>query len=65
MRDFQSTTSVEAVGEMFAVVRVEQWCHRSGPAMAMIVRNKVMVDGPFGSRTHAADALARIDAKRS
>ena len=63
MRDFQSTMSVEPVGDAFAVVRVEQWRHDRPPAVAKIVRNRIMADGPFHTRADAAAALARIDAR--
>lgn len=65
MRDFQSTMSVEAVGDSFAVVRVEQWRHDNPPAMVTIIRNKVLADGPFRTRPEAAAALARLDARQS
>jgi hypothetical protein len=63
MKDFQSTTSVEAIGDAFAVVRVEQWRADNPMAIATIVRNKIMADGPFGTRAEADAALARLDAR--
>ena len=60
MRDFRTTLSVEAVGDAFAVVRIEQWRHDRPPAIATIVRNKVMADGPFACRADAEAALARL-----
>lgn len=62
MRDYQSTLSVEPVGDAFAVVRTELWRHDAPPAIATVVGSKVMADGPFHTRIEAEAALARIDA---
>lgn len=63
MRDFRSTLSVDAIGDAFAVVRIEQWRHDHPPAIATIMRNKVMADGPFECRADAEAALVRINGK--
>ena len=65
MRDFQSTLSVEQIREAFAVVRVEQWRHDNPPAIATVVSNKVVADGPFQTRREAEAALARIHARQA
>lgn len=61
MKNFQATISVEPIGDAFAVVRVEQWRQDRPPAIATIMRNKIMADGPFATRAAADAALARID----
>lgn len=60
MTDFQSTLSVEPVGDAFAVVRVEQRRHHFPPALATIIHNRVMADGPFHTHDEAAASMARM-----
>lgn len=61
MKNFRQWLTVDDLGGKYAVVRREQWERSGTAALASIVRNAIMADGPFEDRADAERARDLIE----